>query len=72
MLSSADQKSVIDAMESQLGDYFEAGDGYWGDDWLTTGYANGGGRSCNVDTRAAAAWLTGGANATHRSLIRDG
>ncbi|CAM9459120.1 unnamed protein product [Ectocarpus sp. 4 AP-2014] len=82
MLSKERQDSVTLTIESRLADYFDGGEGLWltaeeGDTgmgtssgWRGTGGGSGS-RSCDVDARAAAAWLAGGIDAGHSSILAE-
>lgn len=72
MLSKKDRSSVIAAIESRLGDYFDGDDMLWGEeDWLTAeGVSNDFGGH-NIDAQAAAAWLVDGVD-TRYSLLGEG
>ncbi|CAM9480064.1 unnamed protein product [Ectocarpus sp. 6 AP-2014] len=82
MLSKERQDSVTLTIESRLADYFDGDEDLWlmterggtgmgtSSDWRGCGGGSGS-RSCNVDARAAAAWLAGGVDAGHSSILAE-
>ncbi|CAM9722904.1 unnamed protein product [Ectocarpus sp. 12 AP-2014] len=82
MLSKERQDSVTLTIESRLADYFDGGEDLWltaegggtgmgtSSGWRGTGGGSGS-RSCNVDARAAAAWLAGGVDAGLSSILAE-
>lgn len=82
MLSKERQDSVTLTIESRLADYFDGGEDSWlmtegggtgmgtSSDWRGGGGGSGS-RSSNVDARAAAAWLAGGVDAGHSSILAE-
>ncbi|CAN0081409.1 unnamed protein product [Ectocarpus sp. 8 AP-2014] len=82
MLSKERQDSVTLTIESRLADYFDGDEDLWlmtegggkgmgtSSDWRGGGGGSGN-RSCNVDARAAAAWLADGVNAGHSSILAE-
>ncbi|CAM9450062.1 unnamed protein product, partial [Ectocarpus sp. 13 AM-2016] len=82
MLSKGRQDSVTLTIESRLADYFDGGEDLWltaeeggtgmgtSSGWRGAGGGSGS-RSCNVDARAAAAWLAGGVDAGYSSILAE-
>ncbi|CAM9615361.1 unnamed protein product [Ectocarpus fasciculatus] len=81
MLSKEMQDSVTLAIESRFADYFDGGEDFWlmaegagtemggSSEWGGSGGSDS--RSCNVDARAAAAWLAGGVDAGRSSVLAE-